>query len=299
MHPPHLLDISITADIIDPPKHDAQIRHHPHEALSQERKRRRHGSTDNFLEDLARLAERHLVARQVDGDVLVLGVLGPDESLGGEISDVGGADELNLAGGRQRRLPHGGEQLAHHVRRHVLHEGDGAEDGVAHLGAVVRLRFEVLLDVVLADEVRDVGGVGVAVGTVALDGGVDEVVDVVGERGVGEGFALLFFRLGRGAAAEGDLDAEDAPDGSGGFGEDGGTVVQVAFDELDVGAFLRERGRRCGGGVAGEGENGEVFGVGRCEESVNDGAALFAGGTGDEEGFRHVGLCLIVEDSDV
>lgn len=251
MHFPNLPDICLEADVINPAHHDAKIRHHPHDALSHEAKRHRHTLAHHPLKHRTQFPERQFVPGEVDSGILVMRIVGVDESLRGNKADVRGADQLDLVAGRQRRLHDGAERLAHEARGEILHERHGPQDGVAHLGAPVRPRLEVLLDVVLADEVRDVGGVGVASSAVPLHGGVDEVLDVVGERGVDEGFALLFFGVGRGAAAEGELDAEDAPDGRGGFLEDGGAVVQVAFDELDVGGCLRERGGGCGGWVAG------------------------------------------------
>ena len=93
-------------------------------------------------------------------------------------------------------------------------------------------------DVVLADEVWDVGWVVDRVGAVPVDGCVDEVGYVVCEGGVDEGFSLGFFGLGRRAGAHGGLHAEDAPDlGRDGF-EDGGAVVEVALHKFDGIAFL-------------------------------------------------------------
>lgn len=285
MHALHLPDIRIESDRIDPPKHNPQVRHHEHHPLTQKRERRRYRPPHNPLKHRAHLLERQLITRKVDSNIPIPRIIRMDESLRGKVPDIRRADQLDLMALTQRRPQHRHERLAHEVRSEVLHEADGAQDGIAHLCAMVGLRLEVFLDIVLADEVRDVGGVGIALGAVPLDGGVDEVRDVVGERGVDEGFALLLFGLGRGAAAEGELDAEDAPDGGGGLGEDGGAVVEVAFDELDVGGFLGKGGGGCGGGVAGEGQDGGVFCVGSCEESVDDSAALLAGGAGDEECF--------------
>lgn len=251
MHFSDLPDIRLEPDIIDPAHHDPEICHHPHDALSHEAKRHRHTLAHHPLKHRTQFLERQFIPGEVDSSIHVLRIVGVDEGLRGKKPDVRGADQLDLVAGRQRRLHDGAEGLAHEARGEILHESHGPQDGVAHLGAPARLGLEVLLDVVFANEVRDVGGVGVGIGAVPLHGGVDEVVDVVGERGVDEGFALLLFGFGRGAAAEGELDAEDAPDRSGSFLEDGGAVIQVAFDELDVGGCLRERGGGCGGGVAG------------------------------------------------
>lgn len=216
MHLSDLPDIGIEPNSIDPSEHNPQIRHHPHDAIPHERKRRRDTPPDNLLKHRTHLPERQLVARKVDGDIPIAPIMRMNERLRREIPDIRRADQLDLVAGAQRRLQHGDEGPAHEVRGEVLHEADGPQDGVAHRGAVVPPRLEVFLDVELADEVRDRGGVGVGVGAVALDGGVDEVAHVVGERGVDERFALRLFRGGSGAAAEGHLDAEDAPDGGAG-----------------------------------------------------------------------------------
>ncbi len=243
MHFLDLPNIGIKPDGINPPKHNPQIRHHPHKTLTQERKRRRYPPPHNPPKNLAHLLKRQLVPGKVNRNIPVPRIIRADERLRAEIPNIGGADQLDLMPRAQGRLNHRHKHPAHEVRRDILHKRHGPEYGVAHPGAAVRPRLEVLLDIVLADEVRDVGGVGVSIIAVPLDGGIDEVLHAVGERGVDEGFALLFFRRGRGAAAEGELDAEDGGDGDGGGGEDGGAVVEVAFEEYDVGGFLRE----CGG----------------------------------------------------
>ena len=171
-----------------------------------------------------------------------------DKSLRSDIADVSGADELEFTVRRERRFPHGREHLALEVRRKILHEGDGAKDSVAHLPTIARGGFEMFLDIVLADEMRDVGRDRLPA---ALGGREDEVSRVVGERGVDQGFALLFFCLDGGAAAEEQGDAEDAPDRGVGGLEDGGAVAEVAFDDLDVLGFLGEGGGGGGGRVAG------------------------------------------------
>ena len=85
------------------------------------------------------------------------------------------------------------------------------------------------------------------------------------------------------------LDAEDAPDrgGRGLFGlfENGPCVVQITFDEGDVGRFGGQSPRGRGRGIAREGEHLKA-----CllrEQRGDDGAALLASGAGDENSARH------------
>lgn len=142
----------------------------------------------------------------------------------------------------------------------------------------------------LADEVGHFRRVGGGLGAVAVDGGLDEVLDAAGrDGGVDEGGALVVFRV-RGVLVVGGgggrLDAEDGVDGLGRGGEDGGGVGEVAFDELDFGGGAGEGLGRGGGGVAGYGEDGDV-GAG-VDEGFDDGAALFAGSAGDEDGLGHI-----------
>lgn len=110
-----------------------------------------------------------------------------------------------------------------------------------------------------------------------------------------EGLALGDFAFDGYARAEGGLDGVDTSDwlvgvDVFGFFEEGGDVVEVAADESDVvgGAAGGETLGGWGGGIAGEGEDGEL-GAGwvEVEEGVDDCPALFAGGPSDEESFGH------------
>lgn len=129
----------------------------------------------------------------------------------------------------------------------AVHESYRSDDGVGHYFAALGLLFEVLLDIVLASEMRYVCWVRIGLDVSAsIYGGVDEDFDVVGESGVDCAFALFFLTLLGGAVLYGLLYAEDAVDGGavggfeGGF-EDGGRVVEVAFNELHGWGFLGER----------------------------------------------------------
>jgi len=97
----------------------------------------------------------------------------------------------------------------------------------------------VFLDVVLCNEVADHSGVGRGFDRpAAVAGRVDEVADAVHDRRVDEGFVLFFFCVG---AWRRDLDAEDTPDGTCLF-EDSSRIVEIAFEERDVGLGRKELG---------------------------------------------------------
>lgn len=139
-----------------------------------------------------------------------------------------------------------------------------------------------LFDVVLGDEVRDVGWVCGGLVASAVDGAVDKVFHALRERFVDQCFALLL--LG-GAFARG-LHAEHAPDGVvGGCAcilEESGWVIQIAFYQMDFGRFGREASGGVGLRVAGYCE--QLVGEVASEEFVDQSAALFAGRTGDQDG---------------
>ena len=83
-------------------------------------------------------------------------------------------------------------------------------------------------------EVLDCCGVGVGFGgAAAVSGRVDEVFYAVGDGGIDEGFSLCFFNV----RFEWDLHAENAVEGVWRFAEDGGSIVEVAFEKADVGVF--------------------------------------------------------------
>ena len=176
--------------------------------------------------------------------------------------------------------------LADEACLQIVEEKHGAQDGVAQRAAAgPRGLDQMLLDPVLSDEVRHVGGVVVAVRAVPVHGRVDEFPRARLHGGVHERGALRDFGFA------GELDGEDAPGWERQGGEDGGRVVHVAGDELDGGGEGGEAGRGGGGGVARYGVDGVggwgVRGVG--EEGAENGAALLACCAGDEDGFRHCG----------
>lgn len=101
-----------------------------------------------------------------------------EEGLSGEDAAVVAGDELQRFRVAEGVLPGRGEQLADEVGGDVVHEGDGAEDGPGHCGAgLCGLRLQVVLDVVFADEVGDVGRYDLGFVAASVDGGEDEVLD--------------------------------------------------------------------------------------------------------------------------
>ena len=315
LHPPQSIHIGPKALGSKKVKHAPHIRHHPQQRRCQKPIRDRDLlPTAPIAKHGLRLRPGQAVARERQGLVAVGRVVGLEQGGGAEGPDVGGVDDLQRGGGADVVAPGGGDEFAGEAPFEVVEEEDGAEDGVGHgvravVGFVVgasagtvpvtgggggggggaglaRFAEEVFLDLVFGAEVRDGGGVAVAFGAAAaLDGGVDEAAHVGGDGGVDERGALGDFVLAR------QLHAEDGPGGGAGGqgGEDGGRVVEVAGDERDAGGEGGEFLRRGGGRAPGEGVDGVRGGrVGRVrEEGADHGAALFAGGAGDEDGFGH------------
>lgn len=91
-----------------------------------------------------------------------------------------------------------------------------------------------------------------ALGPAPVDGREDKVLDAVLEGGVCESLALDLFQVRFDAGAESRVcDEEGAVEGGLYLGEDAGTVVEVAFEEGDIG--VRGELLSCGGrGVAGK-----------------------------------------------
>ena len=128
---------------------------------------------------------------------------------------------------------------------------------------------------------RDRGRVGVGIGPMAVDGGIHEMLHVMSDGSVDQGFALCFF-CGPGLSlADGCLNGEDAPDVTE-LVEDGVAVVQVTFDDSDI--SLSHKGLSFGGrSASGKGKDTEGSdGRGRYQ-CVNHSAALIACGAGDKD----------------
>ena len=169
----------------------------------------------------------------------------------------------------------------------VIHDQHtGPQNRPSHLASSV---LQVVLDLVLRLEMRHGSSVVPAVLIAAtLHAAVDKVIYSRLDSTVDHRFALSDLTLVSDALALRDLHAVDAPDRTAGnlgsAREECRHVVHVALDELDVAALRCELLRRGAGGVAGDGQEGEVGVVG---EAVDYGSALLASGTGDEDSFRH------------
>lgn len=162
----------------------------------------------------------------------------------------------------------------------------GPQNRPPHLASSV---LQVVLDLMLRLEMRHGRSVvpTVLVAT-SLHTAVDKVLDARLYSAVDHRFTLSDLTLVSDALALRDLHAVDAPNGiAGDLGsarEECRHVVHVALDELDVAALRCELLRRGAGGVAGDGEEGEVGIVGQV---IDYSSALLASGAGDEDGFGH------------
>lgn len=189
IHLPQRLDVGVVADVAEPAEHQPKVLDHPQQEEHEERVRRRQVGAGLVLEDGPELRVRQVVAGQRERFARPLGAV--DECLRGEEANVRRRHQLQRFA-LQHRVVGGREHLAVEVGRQVLHERHGSQDRPRHLvGVVARHREQVLLDVVLGCEMGDLRrGVVVAA---PVDRGVDEVLDVVGDRGVDQGFALSLF----------------------------------------------------------------------------------------------------------
>ena len=195
------------------------------------------------------------------------------ERAGADLADVLRADELDPHGAVVAHDP--AHELAEEVGGEILHEGHGTEDGPHHaLRALRRLLDQVLLHVELGDEVGDHGGVLVGLcGPASVHGGVDEVLDVVGDRGVDEWFAFALFVFAQSG------DGKDPIDAFAELLEDGKRRGYVALNNVDTAPGELDCGR--GGFVASKAVDIEGGLIG--EEYFDQSTALLAGCTDDEK----------------
>lgn len=120
-----------------------------------------HRRTRLFAKNVRQLLKSDLVPGERDGFPAVL--LRTEKRFGGDVANVLCGDELerlrSVSG--ELELDGCGEELAEEAAVEVVHEGDRPEDGPGHAAVGLCCGVdEVVLDVVLADEVRDVGRVG-------------------------------------------------------------------------------------------------------------------------------------------
>lgn len=182
-------DIGTVSLIVEPLVHQPQIFDQPQDDTSNKPIRRGQLTPCLLLEDVPELRVCQVIAGEAYRFAGIL--LGMEECLRGEEADVTCRDQLQglaLQRGTVRR----GENFAQKVGRKVVHERHGAENGVGHGRIVLSHGEEMLLNIMLADEVWDVGRVGAGGVATAVNRTVDKVFDLVGEGGVDEGFALLF-----------------------------------------------------------------------------------------------------------
>lgn len=189
MNLPNFLNIRRIPFIMEPPEHVPKVLDHSHHGRTQEGKRSRNILPSLLLEDLRKLVKGQLIARQRDRPTLVVSRIQKD--LRRDRADITAPDHLQRLP-LQRGLETRRKDLAHEVGCEVIVEGGRAQDGPIHL-AVFGLFDEMLLDMMFVDEVGDVGGVVEGLCAVAVDGGVDEVLDAVFESFVDEVFALEVF----------------------------------------------------------------------------------------------------------
>lgn len=192
MHLPQPRDINTVPVRLKPPHHLAHVRHEIQERATQHPERGAHLLPGPPAHDLLDLLAREVVPREPHG--LAAPRAGVGERPRRDRADVVRRDELQ--GFRAEGVaPRRHEHLGGEARGEVLHERGGAQDRPAHLAAGVGgAGLEVQLDGVLGAEVRDRGRVRPgAVVAAAVDGRVDEVLDVVREGLVDEGFAVFLF----------------------------------------------------------------------------------------------------------
>ena len=269
------LNVSPVPNVLEPLKHSTQsVLHRELQSFAHHARGDAHRSAHHLLEDDICLFLRELVPRDRPRPITVL--LRVQERIGPEPANVLGRHHLQLL--RSDLLPHAREAFAVDIRGQVVEERHGPEDRVSHAVPAHRgLLLEVLLDVVLRGEVLHVRGVdGRPDGPAPVPGCVDEMIDAVGDRRVDQALALGLFGVGV------ELHAEDAPDRAR-LPEDGGGVVEVAFHEGDVGLLGERLGASRGYGSGHADDVQWLRGMGG-EEGGDDGAALLAGGAGDQDG---------------
>lgn len=155
MNPPDFLNIRRIPFIMEPPKHVPKVLNHSHHNDTQEGERSRDILSSLLLEDLRKLIKRQLIARQRNRPTLVVSRIQKDLRRDrADITTPNHLQRLPLQRGFEARR----EDLTHEVWCEVIVERRRAQDGPIHL-AVFGSFDEMLLDVMLVDEVGDVGGV--------------------------------------------------------------------------------------------------------------------------------------------
>lgn len=174
---------------IQPLKHCTQVLHDPEHSIANQAKRRRRLPPRLALHRLLHMLIREHIPRQRQAPVPILRRV--QKRLRREIANVADGDTLQRLP-LQVRVPRGHDEPPDKVPGDVVEEEDRPQHRPGHLGTM-RLLEEMMLDAVLADEVRDVGRVVGGYVPAAVDRGVHEVLDFLGQSFVDEGLALALF----------------------------------------------------------------------------------------------------------
>ena len=169
----HLFNVGTVSDIVEPPKHVSKVLHRPHDQVADQPVGPGHIPARVLFENLACLFDSKLIPSKRNGAVLIF--LGAQEGFRSHNADIRNGYQL------KRFLlysypPSRGEDAAEKVVGKVLHKSDGPQDGPAHLSILCAFD-QVLFDVVLVDKMGNVGRVVDGCAAMAVDGGIDEVLN--------------------------------------------------------------------------------------------------------------------------
>lgn len=195
-------DIGTVPVVIEPLEHIPKLLGHPHDQTRHKAVRCRQDLARRPLEDVPELLVGQLVAGQGNRPAGIF--VRMKKGLRGKEANVARRYQLQRLF-FDRNLERRGKYLTHESRDEVVEECHRSEHSVAHREDVCggrrrrrrrrrRLFEQMLFDIVLADKVRDVCWVGGGYRfAAAVNGTVDEVLDVVCECRVDQRLALFFF----------------------------------------------------------------------------------------------------------
>lgn len=189
MNLPRLWNVRSVTNVVEPLEHGAQVLHHGHQALGNESESGRNRFPCLCIEDLGHLIECELISSQRHAFVLIL--IGAHERLRSEEANVTNRNQLKWLL-LDHGFPAGSEDLSKEIRGEVVHKCDRAQNGPGHFRPL-SLFNEMMLDLVLADKMRDGRRVVEGRVTAAINRGVDEVLDVVLESSIDKVLALSLF----------------------------------------------------------------------------------------------------------
>lgn len=171
----HLRNIGRITHIVEPFEHVSKVLHHIQYTSHHEAERSRNFLTSLLLEDLCPLLKRQLITSQRNRTTLV--ILRIQEDFRRDRADIIDPDHLQRLP-LQRDLEGRRKDLAHKVWGEIFVESSRAKNRPIHL-TVFCLFDQVFLDVILFDEMGDVGWIFEGLFAVAIDRGIDEVLDAV------------------------------------------------------------------------------------------------------------------------